>query len=52
MTEDNRPLNIENIKRTSEKVGLCTGTPRRPVRTVTVSEPRTVERDYAMSPRE
>jgi hypothetical protein len=52
MTEDNRTLDIENIKRISKKVGLRAGTPCGTVRTVTVSKPRTIERDYAMSPRE
>src|SRR4029078_13623156 len=52
MTQDNGSLDIKNIKRISKQVGLGTGTPCGTVRTVTVPKPRTVERDYPMSPRE
>jgi hypothetical protein len=52
MTEDNRVIDTENNKRISQKIGLSVGAPSRTVRTITVSKTRTVERDYAMSPRE
>jgi hypothetical protein len=52
MTQDNGSLDIKNIKRISKQVGLRPGTPCGTVRTVTVPKPRTVERDYPMSPRE
>ena len=45
-------VNAEDNKRCSEKVGLRACTPRRAVRTVTVSKTRAVESDYAMPPRE
>jgi hypothetical protein len=52
MAKDNRAVDADCNKRPSNKIGLCPGTPSRPARTVTVSKPRPVERNYAMSYRE
>jgi hypothetical protein len=52
MAKDNWMVNAEDNKRCFENVGLSACTPRRAVRTVTVSKTRAVESDYAMPPRE
>jgi hypothetical protein len=52
MAKNNRMVDAEDDKRCSEKVRLRACTPRRAVRTVTISKTRAVESDYAMPPRE
>jgi hypothetical protein len=51
MAKDDGTVDAEDNERFSEKFGLLAGTPSRTVRTVTISKPRPVESDYAMSPR-